>query len=70
MDKGIFCFASFLSIDDDHYVHASLASLKGFAFALPYGDLNTGALRCMIAKDTNPGLYPLQRRSADFGTYR
>lgn len=39
------CFASFL-IDDDHYVHASLASLKGFAFALSYGDLNTGALRC------------------------
>lgn len=35
-----------LFIDDDHDVHASLASLKGFAFALLYGDLNTGALRC------------------------
>lgn len=32
------CLCFLLPDDDDHHVHASLASLKGFAFALPYGD--------------------------------
>lgn len=42
----LFSLLCFLFIDDDHYVHVSLASLKGFALALPHGDMNTGALRC------------------------
>lgn len=42
-------------VDDDHQVHASLTSLKGRAFALSCGELNTGALRCDCIRH-NPGL--------------